>query len=264
MGRQAVESGYMKTVILAGGRGSRLAEETHAIPKPMVLIGGQPIIWHIMNHYSAHGFNEFIVALGYKGHVIKEYFVNQFMHGCDMEVDLTTGRVNYLSASSRDWKVTLIDTGLETMTGGRLGRLSDLLDERFLVTYGDGLSDVPVAAVLRHHEAHGALATVTAVHPPPRFGALAVSSGKVTHFGEKAADSIDWINGGYFVIEPEVLDLVEGDASVFESDVLPRLAEAGRLAAYQHNGFWMPMDTIRERDELNRIWCEGHAPWAAP
>lgn len=251
----------MKTVILAGGRGSRLAEETHAIPKPMVQIGGQPIIWHIMNHYSAHGFTDFVVALGYKGHVIKEYFANQFMHGCDMKVDLSTGTVNYLSANSRDWKVTLIDTGLDSMTGGRLGRLSGILDERFLVTYGDGLSDVPVSEVVRHHETRGALATVTAVHPPPRFGALAVSTGMVTHFREKSRDSTDWINGGYFVVEPEVLELVDGDGSVFESHVLPRLAESGRLAAYEHDGFWMPMDTVRERDELNRMWTEGRAPW---
>ena len=251
----------MKTVILAGGRGTRLSEETHAIPKPMVSIGGRPILWHIMNHYATFGYADFVVALGYKGYVIKEYFANHLMHECDMTIDLASGSIEYLSQSTHDWRVTLIDTGAESMTGGRLGRLAPLLTERFLLTYGDGLADVPVDAVIRHHEKAGALATVTAVHPPPRFGALGIDDGLVTHFREKPRESHDRINGGYFVVEPEVLDLVEEDATVFETTVLSTLAERGQLAAYEHDGFWMPMDTLRERDELNRMWESGDAPW---
>ena len=253
----------MKTVILAGGRGTRLAEETHAIPKPMVSIGERPILWHIMQHYAAYGYADFVVALGYKGFIIKEYFANQLMHSCDMAVDLSTGSVEYLSRSKQDWKVTLIDTGADSMTGGRIKRLAGLLDERFLLTYGDGLSDVPIDAVVAHHEEVGALATVTAVHPPPRFGSLGLANGLVEDFREKPRDSHDWINGGYFVVEPEVLDLIEGDAVSFEAAPLTALAEQGRLGAYQHEGFWMPMDTIRERDELNRIWESGQAPWTS-
>ena len=251
----------MKTVILAGGRGTRLAEETHAIPKPMVAIGGRPILWHIMRHYASFGYADFVVALGYKGYVIKEYFANHLLHECDVSVDLATGGVEYLSRSAMNWKVTLIDTGADSMTGGRIRRLAPLLDERFLLTYGDGLSDVPVDAVVAHHEKTGALATVTAVHPPPRFGSLELEGGLVREFAEKPHDSHDWINGGYFVVEPEVLDLVEGDHVPFESTPLTTLADRGRLAAYEHHGFWMPMDTVRERDELNRIWSTGNAPW---
>ncbi|MEO5852617.1 MAG: glucose-1-phosphate cytidylyltransferase [Nocardioides sp.] len=251
----------MKTVILAGGRGTRLAEETHAIPKPMVDIGGRPILWHIMRHYATFGYADFVVALGYKGYVIKEYFANHLMHECDMAVDLVTGSVEYLSRSNLDWKVTLIDTGADSMTGGRIKRLAPLLTERFLLTYGDGLSDVPVDAVVDLHQRSGALATVTAVHPPPRFGSLGIADGLVTDFREKPSDSHDWINGGYFVVEPEVLNLIEGDHVSFEQAPLTTLAERGRLAAYEHGGFWMPMDTIRERDELNRIWEAGDAPW---
>lgn len=254
----------MKTVILAGGRGTRLAEETHAIPKPMVAIGGRPILWHIMKHYAEFGHTDFVVALGYKGYVIKEYFANHLMHECDMSVDLATGTVQYLSQSSLDWRVTLIDTGADSMTGGRLGRLSGLLTERFLLTYGDGLADVPIDAIIRQHESTGALATVTAVHAPPRFGALGIAEGKVTHFREKPLDSHDRINGGYFVVEPAVLDEVETDATVFESTMLSALADRGELAAYEHDGFWMPMDTLRDRDELNRLWESGNAPWVTP
>lgn len=252
----------MKTVILAGGRGTRLSEETHAIPKPMVSIGGRPIIWHIMRHYANHGHTDFVVALGYKGSVIKEYFANYFSHECDMSVDLATGSVHYLSPSTADWTVTLVDTGQDSMTGGRLGRLRHLLDERFMLTYGDGLSDVPIGQLIDRHQRSGARATVTAVHPPARFGALALEGGMVTHFREKARDSVDRINGGFLVVEPDVLDLVAGDDTVFESTVLTELAGQGDLAAFEHDGFWMPMDTLRERDELNRIWNEGNAPWA--
>jgi glucose-1-phosphate cytidylyltransferase len=251
----------VKTVILAGGRGTRLSEETHAIPKPMVSIGDRPILWHIMEHYAQYGHTDFVVALGYKGFVIKEYFANYFRHHCDMAVDLATGEVEYLSGSHRDWRVTLVDTGEDSMTGGRLGRLAPILQERFLLTYGDGLSDVPIDKVVERHEQAGALATITAVHPAARFGALGISDGVVTHFREKPQDSVDRINGGFLVMEPEVLELVAGDDTVLESSVLTTLAARGKLAAYEHDGFWMPMDTLREREELQRMWLSGEAPW---
>ena len=252
----------MKVVILAGGRGTRLAEETHSIPKPMVAIGGRPILWHIMRHYASFGFKDFVVACGYKGYVIKEYFANYLTHECDLSIDLGTGAIDVLSRHPQDWRVTLVDTGEATMTGGRLGRLSSLLDETFLLTYGDGLSDVSIQDLLSYHRARGALATVTAVHPPARFGALETHDGMVTRFREKPADSVDRINGGFFVVEPSVLSLITGDGCVFETDPLATLAARQQLAAFEHDGFWMPMDTIRDRDELNRLWASGDAPWA--
>lgn len=252
----------MKVVILAGGRGTRLAEETHAIPKPMVSVGGRPILWHIMRHYASFGFTDFVVALGYKGYVIKEYFANYLTHECDLSIELASGRVEVLSQHPLDWRVTLVDTGDATMTGGRLRRLAPLLDERFMLTYGDGVSDLPVDELLRYHQDCGGLATVTAVHPPPRFGALAIEDGMVTRFREKPSQSQDRINGGFFVLEPQVLSLLTGDDCVLEADPLSTLAERGQLAAYQHDGFWMPMDTLRDRDELNRLWDSGTPPWA--
>jgi glucose-1-phosphate cytidylyltransferase len=252
----------MKVVILAGGRGTRLAEETHAVPKPMVAIGGRPILWHIMRHYASYGYNDFVVALGYKGYVVKEYFANYTTHQNDLSINLGTGQVDVLSQHPEDWRVTLVDTGDASMTGGRLGRLAHLLDERFMLTYGDGVSDVPVDDLLRHHEERGGLATVTAVHPPPRFGALGIDDGMVTRFREKPIESQDRINGGFFVFEPEMLSLLTGDDCVLEAEPLATLAAKGQLAAYQHDGFWMPMDTLRDRDELNRLWDEGNAPWA--
>ncbi len=251
----------MKVVILAGGRGTRLSEETHAIPKPMVTIGGRPILWHIMRHYAAYGHNDFVIALGYKGYVVKEYFANYATHQNDLAIDLGTGRVDVLSQHPEDWRVTLVDTGDATMTGGRLGRLAHLLDERFMLTYGDGVSDVDVADLLKHHAARGGLATVTAVHPAPRFGALGIEDGMVTRFREKPIESQDRINGGFFVFEPGMLPLLSGDDCVLEAAPLATLAAKGQLAAYHHDGFWMPMDTLRDRDELNRLWDEGNAPW---
>ena len=252
----------MKVVILAGGRGTRLSEETHAIPKPMVAIGGRPILWHIMRHYASYGLTDFVVALGYKGYVIKEYFANYLTHACDMRVDLATGDVELLSAHDESWTVTLVDTGEATMTGGRVARLRHLLDEPFHLTYGDGLSDVDLNALTRRHTSSGALATVTAVHPAPRFGALEMNDGMVTSFREKPVDFQDRINGGYFLVQPEVIDLLDGDACTFEAAPLATLAEQGQLAAHEHDGFWMPMDTLRDRDELNRLWNGGTAPWA--
>ncbi len=251
----------MRTVILAGGRGTRLSEETQAIPKPMVTIGDRPILWHIMEHYAAYGHTDFVVALGYKGYVIKEYFANYFLHHCDTRVDLSTGAVEYLSGSHRDWRVTLVDTGIDSMTGGRLARLRHLARRAFLVTYGDGLADVAIDQVVEKHEDTGALATVTAVHPPARFGALAVEDGMVTHFREKPRTPSTGSTAASSSSSPSALDLVTGDDTVFETAVLSELAARGRLAAYEHDGFWMPMDTLRERDELRRLWATGQAPW---
>lgn len=252
----------MQVVILAGGRGTRLAEETHAIPKPMVSIGGRPILWHIMRHYAAYGHRDFLVACGYKGYVIKEYFANYQVHESDFTVDLGAGTRTILSSHEEDWRVTLVDTGDATMTGGRLRRLAPFLDSTFMMTYGDGVADVDLADLLCHHRRSGALATVTAVHPPPRFGALEITDGWVTRFREKPLDSHDRINGGFFVLEPAVLDLLTGDDCTFEAEPLVTLAARGQLAAYGHDGFWMPMDTLRDRDELNRLWAAGAAPWA--
>jgi glucose-1-phosphate cytidylyltransferase len=252
----------MKVVILAGGRGTRLAEETHAIPKPMVSIGGRPILWHIMRHYASYGHTDFIVALGYKGYVIKEYFANYLTHQNDLSINLGTGEVEVLSRHPDNWRVTLVDTGVATMTGGRLNRLAPMLDERFMLTYGDGVSDVPVDQLLSYHEKRAGLATVTAVHPPPRFGLLGIDDGMVSKFREKPVDSQDRINGGFFVFEPEMLPLLTGDDCVLEAEPLTTLAGRGQLAAYRHDGFWMPMDTLRDRDELNRLWDSGDAPWA--
>lgn len=252
----------MKVVILAGGRGTRLSEETHAIPKPMVHIGGRPIIWHIMKHYASFGFNEFVVACGYKGDVLKKYFANYSTHESDIQVDLGKGTVEVLSQPSLDWRVTLVDTGEDTMTGGRIKRLASHLDETFLLTYGDGLSDVPLDHLLEYHRNIGTLATVTAVRPIPRWGAINIDAGRVRGFTEKPRDQHAWINGGFFVLEPDVLGLVTGDECYFEREPLETLAAQGELAAYEHEGFWMAMDTARDRDELNTLWDSGAAPWS--
>jgi glucose-1-phosphate cytidylyltransferase len=251
----------MKVVILAGGRGTRLSEETHSIPKPMVAIGGRPILWHIMRHYASFGFTEFVVALGYKGYVIKEYFANYLTHMSDLSIDLGSGAVDVLSRHREDWRITLVDTGETTMTGGRLRRLAPMLNEPFLLTYGDGLSDVPVDDLVEYHGRMGGLATVTAVHPAPRFGALGITDGMVSRFREKTTDAQDRINGGFFVMDPEVIGLADGDDCVLETGPLSTLASRSQLAAYEHDGFWMPMDTLRDRDELERLWQSGDAPW---
>lgn len=251
----------MKVVILAGGRGTRLSEETRTIPKPMVPIGGRPIIWHIMRHYARYGYDDFVIACGYKGYVIKEYFANYLKHESDLTVDLATGDTLVLAPRSEQWRVTLIDTGEDVMTGGRLARLASILTDRFLLTYGDGLGNIPLDRVLAHHERTRALATVTAVSPPPRFGTLRIEGGMVVEFAEKPLLAKDRINGGYFVLEPEVLELLDGDSCVFEGAPLEALAARNRLAAYQHDGFWMPMDTLRDRDELDRLAQADAPPW---
>lgn len=252
-----------KVVILAGGRGTRLAEETRIIPKPMVSIGGRPIIWHIMRHYARYGFNDFVIACGYKGYVIKEYFANYLMHESDLSVRLDTGETTVLSPPAEDWTVTLADTGAESMTGGRIRRLQPFLEGRFLLTYGDGLSNVPLDRVIAVHEETQATVTVTAVSPPPRFGAIELDGPWVRRFTEKPTSTHDTINGGFFVVEPEIFPLLDGDECVFESGPLNVLAQSGRLAAYRHDGFWMAMDTIRERDQLNAMAQEAIPPWEA-
>lgn len=254
----------MKVVILAGGRGTRLSEETDVRPKPMVEIGGRPILWHIMRWYSAFGFDEFVVCAGYKGYVIKEYFTHYKIHNSDVEVDLRTGEVTVIRDAAENWRVRIVDTGEETMTGGRLARVrSHVGGERFLFTYGDGLSDVDVKGLLDFHHSHGKYVTLTVVKPVGRFGAVRVgAAGEVRSFVEKPAGDGGWINGGYFVAEPDFFDYLGGDDSVLEQGPLERLVRDRQLAAFRHTGFWHPMDTVRDRDQLRALWDRGEAPWA--
>ena len=251
----------MIAVILAGGRGTRLSEETRLIPKPMVPIGGRPILWHIMKRYAMYGVTDFIIALGYKGEVIKDYFFHYRHFGSDMDINLQTGQVLISDKSVEDWRVRLVDTGQETMTGGRLDRLRGMLTDTFFLTYGDGLADIDIKALAEFHSSTGAAATVTAVSPPPRFGALSLEGDRVSSFNEKVHATESRINGGFFVMEPEVLELVAGDDCTLEGGPLSTLAREGKLAAYRHDGFWQPMDTLRERDELEALWDSGRAPW---
>ena len=253
----------MKCVILAGGLGTRLAEETVRIPKPMVEIGGRPILWHIMKIYAAHGVTDFVVCCGYKGYAIKEYFANYYLHGSDVTFDLRKGETEIISNHSEPWRVTLIDTGQDSMTGGRLRRVMPLLEgeEAFCMTYGDGLGDVDVTKLIAFHKQHGKMATVTAVPPAARFGRLDVTKGQVTEFSEKPAGDGGVINGGYFVLSPKVAKYLVDDATIWERGPLASLASEGELMAYEHNGFWQPMDTIRERQELEAHWETGKAPW---
>lgn len=252
----------MLTVILAGGLGTRLSEETERRPKPMVEIGGRPILWHVMSIYARHGFREFVVACGYRGEAIKQYFHDYSIHAADWRIDLQSGVRTQLNQQAPDWRIHAVDTGLHTLTGGRLHRLRPLLqDGTFMVTYGDGLSDIDVGALVAFHRAHGKLATVTAVHPPARFGALALADDRVTHFSEKPQTDVGWINGGFFVFEPAVLDLIDSDDISLERAPLEQLATAGELMAYRHEGFWQPMDTVREKKQLEELWDSGKAPW---
>ena len=252
----------MQVVILAGGRGTRLAEETQTRPKPMVEIGGRPLIWHLMAFYATHGFKDFLVACGYKGEMIKEYFRNIVVHESDFIVDLRDGAMRVLNGSKLDWRVGVVDTGLETMTGGRVRRLRPLLgEETFMCTYGDGLSDVDVGALVRFHRAHGKLATVTAVRPPARFGGLALEGDVVRRFSEKPQAEGGWINGGFFVFEPGIFEYLCDDTTILEREPLERLAEDGELRAFLHPGFFQPMDTLRERELLDSLWASDKAPW---
>lgn len=253
----------LKTVILAGGFGTRLSEETVLKPKPMVEIGDSPILWHIMKIYSFFGFSDFIVCLGYKGYVIKEFFANYFLHQSNVTFDLAKNSMEVHNSHVEPWRVTLEDTGLNTLTGGRVKRIAKYVqNETFMLTYGDGVGDVDISSLLEFHKRQGKLATVTAVQPSGRFGALAINSDDiVNNFAEKPQGDGTWINGGFFVMEPEVLDYIEGDSTILERSPLERLASDGQLAAYKHSGFWRPMDTLRDKLELEKLWNSGKAPW---
>ena len=253
----------MKVVILAGGLGTRLSEETVVKPKPMVEIGGMPILWHIMKIYSAHGYNEFIVCLGYKGYVIKEFFANYFLHQSDVTIDLSTNEINVHTSQAEPWKVTLVDTGLTSMTGGRLRRVRHHIgNEPFMLTYGDGVGDVDITKLVAFHEAHGKKCSLTAVQPSARFGALDVSEADgVRSFLEKPKGDGAWINGGFFVGDPSILDLIDGPETVWEQRPLETLAHGGELVAFRHEGFWQPMDTLRDKVHLEELWAAGKAPW---
>jgi glucose-1-phosphate cytidylyltransferase len=253
----------MKAVLLAGGFGTRLSEETDLLPKPMVEIGGRPILWHIMKIYTHFGINDFIICLGYNGYVIKEYFINYYRHMSDLSVDTGSGDIEIHQARTEKWRVTLVETGLDTMTGGRLKRISKYLspNEDFLMTYGDGVASINIQALIEFHRNEGRLATVTAVRPPGRFGALEIEDNRVERFTEKPQGDGSIINGGFFVLSPKVLDYVEGDATIWESEPMERLAREGELSAYRHSGFWQPMDTLRDRRELEQMWVSGNAEW---
>jgi glucose-1-phosphate cytidylyltransferase len=252
----------VKAVILAGGFGSRLSEETVVKPKPMVEVGGKPVLWHIMNIYAAQGVNEFVVALGYKGEVIKEYFLNFYAFNNDISIDLVQGSTVIHEGNQPAWKLHLVDTGLETMTGGRIKRLGPWLDdEPFMLTYGDGVADIDIKSLLEFHKSHGKLATVTIVRPPARFGGVSLDGDRISSFTEKPQTGEGWINGGFFVLNPGALEYIEGDETIWERDPLEGLSRAGELMAFRHTGFWQPMDTLREKHLLDRLWQSGEAPW---
>ena len=251
----------MKLVLLAGGLGTRLSEETDARPKPMIEIGGKPILWHIMKIYSAHGINEFVVCCGYKGYMIKEYFANYFMHMSDVTINLATNQIELHHKKAEPWKVTLVDTGESTQTGGRLKRVADYIDGDFCMTYGDGVGSVDITALLQFHKSHGKLGTMTAVQPPGRFGAINLDGNAIKSFQEKPSGDGGWINGGFFVLNPKVLDLIAGDDTVWERGPLESLAKSDQLQSFFHRGFWQPMDTLRDKNLLERHWESGHAPW---
>lgn len=254
----------MKVVILAGGFGTRISEESHLRPKPMIEVGDHPILWHVMKIYSAHGFNEFIICLGYKGYVIKEYFANYFLHNSDVTFDLGSNGMEIHNSTAESWRVTLVDTGLNTQTGGRIKRIRRYLgDETFMMTYGDGVADVNIRELVNFHREHGKFATITAVQPPGRFGALAFDgiSDAVHSFQEKPQGDGAWINGGFFVLQPEIFDYIENDAMLWEKQPLSGLAQDGQLVAHRHTGFWKPMDTLRDKVELEEQWNSGTARW---
>lgn len=253
----------MKVIILAGGLGSRLSEETNLRPKPMVEIGGKPIVWHIMNTYGAHGFHEFILALGYKAEVVKEYFLNFYALNNDISIDLATGKTHFHNGHHPAWKVHLVDTGLHTQTGGRVKRLRRWLekDETFMLTYGDGVTDLDITELLKFHKSHGKIATVTTVRSPARFGRIAFAGNQVTDFYEKPEKGEGWINGGYFILNAKVLDYIDGDDTVWEHGPIERLARDGQLMGYRHDGFWSCMDTLKEKNMLEDLWATGNAPW---
>jgi glucose-1-phosphate cytidylyltransferase len=252
----------MKAVILAGGLGTRISEESYLRPKPMIDIGGKPILWHIMKMYSNYGINDFIICLGYKGYIIKEYFSNYFLHMSDVTFDMRENKIEIHERNVEPWNITLVETGESTMTGGRLRRVAKHIgNETFCFTYGDGVSDINIEAVIRHHKFLGKKATVTAIQPPGRYGALDIAGDIVHEFQEKPAGDGAWINGGFFVLEPEVIEFIGGDGTVWEQEPLQKLASIGELTAYKHKGFWQAMDTLREKNLLEDLWKSGRAPW---
>jgi glucose-1-phosphate cytidylyltransferase len=253
----------VKAVILAGGLGTRISEETHLKPKPMIEIGGMPILWHIMKTYSAHDINDFVVCCGYKGYLIKEYFANYFLHMSDVTFDMANNQMQVHQHKAEPWRVTLVDTGDDTLTGGRLKRVANYVrdEEAFCFTYGDGVSNVDITAQLAFHKKHGKLATVTAVQPPGRYGALNMDGASVRGFVEKPKGDGGWINGGFFMLSPRCLDYIEGDMSSWEGEPLAKIAEDGQLMAFEHRGFWQPMDTLRDKNQLEELWQTGKAPW---
>lgn len=252
----------MKAVILAGGLGSRISEESHLKPKPMIEIGGRPILWHILKIYSHYGINEFVICLGYKGYIIKEYFANYFLHMSDVTFDILENRMEVHERYAEPWRVTLVDTGPETQTGGRLKRVREYLsNESFCFTYGDGLADIDVGKLMAFHRSQGKLATLTAIQPPGRYGAVDIEEFRVTSFAEKPAGDGAWVNGGFFVLEPRAIDYIEGDQTPWESEPLVRLSRDGELRGYQHAGFWQAMDTLRDKNQLEELWQSGKAPW---
>ena len=252
----------MKAVILAGGMGTRISEESAARPKPMIEIGGRPILWHILKIYSSHGINDFVICLGYKGYIIKEYFANYFLHMSNVTFDMANNRMDVHQNNTEPWKITLVDTGEQTMTGGRLKRVRSYLgDEDFCFTYGDGLGDINITELIKFHQAHGQSATLTATQPPGRFGALKLNGNQVAGFQEKPQGDGGWINGGFFVLSPKVIDRIDGDDSVWEQEPMETLAHDSQMSAYLHHGFWQPMDTLRDKLQLEQLWASGKAPW---
>lgn len=253
----------MKAVILAGGLGTRISEETHLKPKPMIEIGGKPILWHIMKVYSAHGINDFVVCCGYKGYIIKEYFANYFLHMSDVTFDMAKNEMQVHHRNAEPWRVTLIDTGEDTLTGGRLKRVFEYVkdDEAFCFTYGDGVADVDISALINFHKQHQKLATVTAVQPPGRYGALDMKDNLVNGFKEKPKGDGGWINGGFFILSPKCINYIQDDQSSWEGEPLTKIAQQGQLMAYQHTGFWQPMDTLRDKNQLEELWASNKAPW---
>ena len=251
----------MKAVILAGGFGTRISEESHLRPKPMIEIGGRPILWHIMKGYGEHGITDFVICCGYKGYMIKEYFANYFLHMSDVTIDLRANAMDVHHRHAEPWRITLVDTGESTMTGGRIRRVREHIDGTFCLTYGDGLANVDLTALIAHHRASGTLATVTAIQPAGRFGAVEISDGKVRSFVEKPVGDGRWINGGFFVCEPGVIDLIEGDATTWEREPMERLAQSGQLSVWKHHGFWAAMDSMRDKTQLETLWASGQALW---
>jgi len=251
----------MKAVILAGGYGTRISEESQFKPKPMIEIGGMPILWHIMKNYSVHGINEFVICLGYKGYLIKEFFTNYYLHSSDVTIDLQKNELSIINSKTEPWKVTLVDTGIDTMTGGRIKKIEKFLETTFCLTYGDGVSDVDISSLIKFHKEKKKIITLTAVQTPGRYGILSLDKDNIAKFIEKPTGDSSWINGGFFVMEPQIIDYIKNDETILEREPLEELSKNGQLGAYKHTGFWQPMDTLRDKNKLEELWSSGKAPW---